>query len=76
MKDHYETNVMWKENHSLLIDNTHGSLGSFVNSLKSLRRIYKLETKENIIQEQRANEIIEKIQLQELNETVTEVLVT
>ena len=72
MEDHYETNLIWKEIHSLLIDNKYGSLGGFANSLKNLRRTNKLETYDNIIQEQRANEIIEKVELGELKETVTE----
>ena len=42
------------------------------NLVKTLRRINKLEAYDSIIQEQRANEIIEKVEVEEVNETVSE----
>ena len=72
MEDHYETNLVWKEIHSLLSDNNYGSTGSLINSVKNLRLTNKLEAYDNIIQEQRANEIIEKVEVEEVNQTVTE----
>ena len=62
MQDQYETNLIWKESRSLLSDNKYGSTGRFINSVKKLRRAYKLEAYDNIIQEQRANEIVEKVE--------------
>ena len=61
-----------KESHSLLSENKYGSIGSFINSVKNLRRTDKLEVDDNIIHEQRANEIIEKVEVEEVNERVTE----
>ena len=42
------------------------------NLVKNLRRTNKLEAYDSIIQEQRANEIIEKVKVEEVNETVSE----
>ena len=42
------------------------------NLVKNLRRTNKLEAYDSIIQEQRANEIIEKVEVEEVNETVSE----
>ena len=72
MEDHYETNLAWKESHSLLSDNKYGTIWSFINSVKNLRDTNKLEVNHNIIHEQRANEIIEKVEVEEVNERVTE----
>ena len=55
MEDHSHTNLIWKESQSLLSQNKYGSIGSFRNSVKNLRRTNKLEAYDNIIQEQRAN---------------------
>ena len=49
MEDHYQTNVIWKENPSLLSDKKYWSTGKFLNSLKNLRRTNKLEAYDNII---------------------------
>ena len=46
----------------------------FIKSLKNLRRTDKLETYDNTIPEQGANEIIEKVEVEEVNETVTEIV--
>ena len=72
MEDHYEINLIWKESHSLISDDKYGGIASFINSLKNLRRTNMSEAYDNIIQEQRANEIIEKSEVEEVNETVTE----
>ena len=72
MEDHYATNLVCKESHSLLSYNNYGSTGSFINWVKNLRVTNNLEAYDNIIQEQRANEIIEKVEVEEVNETVTE----
>ena len=72
MEDHYEANLIWKESHSLLSDNKYGSIGSFINSVKNLKHTNKLEADVNIIHEQRANEIIEKVEVEKVNETATE----
>ena len=56
-----ETNLMWKESHYLLSVNIYGSIGRLNNLVKNLRRTNKLEAYDSIIQEQRANEIIEKV---------------
>ena len=69
---YYETNLIWKESHSLLSDNKYGSIGRLNNLVKNLRRTNKLEAYDSIIQEQRANEIIEKVKVEEVNETVSE----
>ena len=74
MENHYKTNLIWKESPSLLSDNKHGSTRSFINSVTNLRRTNKLERYGNIILEQRANEIIENIEVEERNETVTEIV--
>ena len=66
-----ETNLIWKESHSLLSDNKYGSIGRLNNLVKNLRHTNKLETYNSIIQEQRANEIIEKVKV-EVSETVSE----
>ena len=66
-----ETNLIWKESHSLLSDNKYGSIGRLNNLVKNLRRTNKLEAYDSIIQEQRANEIIEKVKV-EVSETVRE----
>ena len=42
------------------------------NLVKNFRRTNKLEAYDSIIQEQRANEIIEKVKIEEVNETVSE----
>ena len=55
----------------LLSGNKYGSTGSFINSVKNLRSANKLEAYVNIAQEQRGNEIIEKVEVEEVNETVT-----
>ena len=72
MEDHYQTNQIWKESHSLLSDNKYGTTGTVFNSVKDLRLTNKLEAYDNIIQDQRANEIIEKVEEKEVNEPVTE----
>ena len=72
MKDHYETNLIWRESHSLLNDNKYGSTGSFINSVKNLIHTNNLESYDNIIHKQRDKEIIEKVGVEEVNETVTE----
>ena len=72
MEDHYESNLIWKKIHSLLSDNNYGSTGSFIYSVKNLRLTNKLEAYDNIIQEQTTNEIIEKVEVEKVNETVTE----
>ena len=72
MEDHYETYLIWKESRSLLSDNKYGTTGRFLDSVKNLRRANKIEAYHNIIQEQKANEIIEKVEVDELNEAVTE----
>ena len=73
MEDLYETNlILKKKSRSPLNDNKHGSTGSFINSVKNLRRANKLEAYNNKIQKQRAKEIIEKVEVEEVNETVNE----
>ena len=67
---YYETNLVWKESHSLLSDNKYGSIGRLNNLVKTLRRSNKLEAYDTIIQEQRANEIIDKVKVEEVNERV------
>ena len=42
------------------------------NLIKTLKRTNKLEAYDSIIQEQRANKIIEKIKVKEVNKTVSE----
>ena len=42
------------------------------NLVKNFRRTNKLEAYDSIIQEQKANEIIEKVKVEEVNETVSE----
>ena len=69
---YYETNLIWKESHSLLSDNKYGSIGRLNNLVKNLRRTNKLEAYDSIIQEQRANEITEKVKVEEVNKTVSE----
>ena len=71
IEDHYEINLIWKESHPLLIDNKYGSVGSFINSFKNLRHTNKSEADDNIIHEQRANKIIEKREVEEVNKTAT-----
>ena len=71
-EDYYKTNIIWKESHSLLSDNKCGSIGRLNNLVKNLRRTNKLEMYDSIIQEQRANEIIEKVEVEEVNETLSE----
>ena len=72
MEGHCDANLIWKEINSLLSYNNYGSTGIFINSVKNLRFTNKLEEYDNIIQEQRANEIIEKVEVEEVNEAVTE----
>ena len=69
---YYETNLIWKEIHSLLSDKNYGIIGRLNKLVKNLRRTNKLEVYDSIIQEQRANEIIEKVKVEEVNETVSE----
>ena len=71
---YYETNLIWDESHSLLSDSKYRSIGRLNNLVKNLKRTNKLEAHDNIIQEQRANEIIEKVNeiIEEVNETVSE----
>ena len=64
--------LIWKESHSLLSDNKYGTTGTVFNSVKDLRLTNKLEAYDNIMQEQRANEIIENVEEEEVNKTVTE----
>ena len=71
-KGYYETNLIWKEGHSLLSGNKYGNIGRLNNLVKNLRRTNKLEVYDSIIQEQRANEIIKKVEVEEENETVSE----
>ena len=56
----------------VLSGNKYGSIGRFNNLVKNSRRTNKFEAYDNIIQEQRANEIIEKVRIEEVNETVSE----
>ena len=56
---YYETNLIWKDSYSLLSDNKCGSIGRLNSLVKNLRRTNKLEVYDNIIQEQRDNEMIE-----------------
>ena len=72
MEDHHEKNLIWKEIHSLLNDNKYGKTESFINSIKNLRLTNKLGLYDNIIHKQRAKEIIEKVEVEEMNATVTE----
>ena len=72
MEYYYETNLIWKEIHALLSDSKYGSTGSFINSVKNLRCTSKIQVHDNIMQEKRANEIIQKVKVEEMNETVTE----
>ena len=67
-----ETNLIRKASHSLLSENKYESIRSFINSVKNLRRADKLEVGDNITHEQRANEIIEKVEVEEVNERVKE----
>ena len=72
MEDHYESNLIRQESHSLIRDSKYGSTGSFINSVKNLRRTNRLEACDNIMQEQRASEIIQKVEVEEMNKTVIE----
>ena len=72
MKNHYETILIWKDNHSPLSPNKYGNIGNFKNSVKNLRRTNKLEEDDKIMHEKKATEIIEKVEVEEVNETVTE----
>lgn len=69
---YYAANLIRKERRSLLSDNRYGSIGRLNNLVKNLRRNNKFETYGNVIQEQRADQIIEKFEVEEMNETVRE----
>ena len=62
--------MTWKESHSLLNDNKYGSIGRLNNLVKNLRRTNKLEVYDSIIQKQRDNKIIDKVEVDEVNKTV------
>ena len=67
----YETNLIWKEIHSLLRDNKYRGIARLNNLVENLRGTNKLGLYDSIIQEQRADEIIENNEV-EVNETVSE----
>ena len=67
----YETNLIWKGIHSLLRDNKYGGIARLNNLVENLRGTNKLGLYDSIIQEQRADEIIENNEV-EVNETVSE----
>ena len=68
----YETGLIWKEDHPHLNNNKSGSLGRLNNLVKSLKQTKKLEVYDSIMQEFKANQFIEKINVEEVNETVSE----
>ena len=65
-------NLIWNESYYLLSDNKYGSIGRLNNLVKGLRRTNKLEAHDSIIQEQTSIDIIEKVEVEEVNKTVSE----
>ena len=57
----YETNLIWKDNHSPLKNNKSNSLGRLSNFVKTLTHRNQLERYDNIIQDQIKEGIVEKI---------------
>ena len=62
---HYKTSLIWKGNHRPLNDNKSGSIGRLTNLLGNLKGTKRLEVYNSIFQEQRENEIIERVEVVE-----------
>ena len=71
-KGYYETNLIWKERHFLLSDKKYGNIGRLNILVKNLKLTNKLQACDTIIQVQRANQIVKKAEVEEVNKTVSE----
>ena len=69
---YYETYLIWKERHFLLSDNKYGNIDRLNILVKNLKLTNKLQGCDTIIQVQRANQIIKKVEVEEVNKTVSE----
>ena len=69
---HYVTSLLLNENNQKLNNIKSGSIWRLTNLLKNLKRTKRLEFYDSSIQEQRANKIILRVKVEEVNESTHE----